>query len=460
MSKHQQNDDLDDMIAKFTHEVTERAMLRAKSVHDSGGFDIDAHCINMMTSEPFLAAICRRITKMPGDKLPTAGIASDGERIMMLFNPEFMRGLTDPHVQGVIKHELYHLILMHLTTRMRELKQVWNIATDLAINSLLGRNALPEFVLYPGEHLKVTDEVKAAWTPEQLKQNEALSDLIASFPVLQTSDWYYSKLLQDPNVQQMTAGGIKIVVDSSGQGQMQPGSGMPQFDSHDFWDTVPEETKDMIRERVRQIVKDAVSQADSKTNGWGSVPSEMRDEIRKMVSNQVDWKTLLRTFVGFSQRADREHTRQRRHRKYGLVHPGTRRGHMAHILVAIDQSGSVSNESLEFLYAELDALSRFATFTILPFDSEVDEKNIIVWRRGQHLEARRTRCGGTDFNAPTQWFNAHHEYDGLLVLTDGECSAPGPCRSRRAWLLPPQCKMYFETNELVMIMETHGASKD
>jgi predicted metal-dependent peptidase len=119
----------------------------------------------------------------------------------------------------------------------------------------------------------------------------------------------------------------------------------------------------------------------------------------------------------------------------------------------------VSDAALELLYAEIDGLSRYATFTILPFDYTVDEKNMVVWHRGSHLKAQRTRCGGTCFDAPTQYFNEHGEYDGLLILTDGEAPSPVACRSRRAWLLPPGCKMNFPTDDIVMYMEASAVTK-
>ena len=52
----------------------------------------------------------------------------------------------------------------------------------------------------------------------------------------------------------------------------------------------------------------------------------------------MDWRALLRAFVGRCQRADVTSTRKRRNRKYGLGHPGSKRNYTANILVAVDMS--------------------------------------------------------------------------------------------------------------------------
>ena len=88
------------------------------------------------------------------------------------------------------------------------------------------------------------------------------------------------------------------------------------------------------------------------------------------------------------------------------------------------------------------------------FDTSVDKDSLTTWRRGQRLQPRRTRMGGTDFNAPTEFANKHKgQYDMLIVLTDGEAPEPKPCLIRRAWVLVPGTSMYFDTSETVIKMK-------
>lgn len=424
---------------------------RSAAILARGGFDIDAAAIRLMTSEPFYSAISRYVRKVENPNVPTLGITSDGTNVMMVFNPTFMRTLSMEHVQGVLRHELMHFVLLHLVERTMEHKVVWNFATDLAINSMIGEANLPAFVLMPGRRLSSDEETRKAWTPEQLKSYDALSTLIASFPLMQSAEWYYAQLLADPSASgALNGNSITVIVDGDGGDNSQSSAG--RLDSHSGWDDVPPELRDMLREKIRAITRSAISEADSSASGWGSVPEHMRSMLRRLVSNQVNWKSLLRSFVGFSQRAEREHTRMRPHRKYGITHPGTRRGHQASIAVCVDQSGSVDDDTLALLIAELEQLSRIATFTIVPFDHAVNESAIIEWRRGCRMELQRTCCGGTSFDAPTAWVNSH-AFDGMIVLTDGQAPAPEASKCRRAWLLAPACTLAFETRELTITME-------
>ena len=61
----------------------------------------------------------------------------------------------------------------------------------------------------------------------------------------------------------------------------------------------------------------------------------------------------------------------------------------------------------------------------------------MVWKRKGH-PATRTRCGGTDFTAPTKHAAKHKgTFDGYIILTDGYAPDPGPSRLPRAWVITP-----------------------
>jgi hypothetical protein len=74
-----------------------------------------------------------------------------------------------------------------------------------------------------------------------------------------------------------------------------------------------------------------------------------------------------------------------------------------------------------------------------------DEINSIEWRRGQNVPPVRHRYGGTSFNAVAKHAQENAgKFDGYIVLTDGECSSPGPSRLRRAWVIVPGRSLAFD----------------
>ena len=163
-------------------------------------FDLDPHLIKLMWDEPFFSNILRSVTKVRSESIPTAGVlAKDGD-IKMWWNPGFVAGLTSKQVKGLLKHEAYHLVFEHTTTRRQEPHIIHNYATDLAINSLIPEEELPEGGLIPGNAFaELTDEQKEQMGEERVRKYEAVSAKIASFPKEMQSEWYYNELVLHVN---------------------------------------------------------------------------------------------------------------------------------------------------------------------------------------------------------------------------------------------------------------------
>jgi len=105
-------------------------------------------------------------------------------------------------------------------------------------------------------------------------------------------------------------------------------------------------------------------------------------------------------------------------------------------------------------FAELNKLAEFATFTVVPFDDKVFEDKVYVWKKGENKKKERVLCGGTNFDAPTEYVNKR-KFDGHLVLTDGYAPKPKRSTCKRMWLIPDSCKSYsyFKTNEKILFVE-------
>ena len=389
-------------------------------------FRMGDHLVGLMLHEPFFSQILVKLNKSQTDIIPTAGVMVKDCVPYLMWNPKFVAALEALKVRGLLKHECYHLIFNHCTQRKQDPHRVWNFATDLAINSIISRKELPDGGLYPGTALdlsQVTD-------PEQLARWQKVSKTIESFPVKMTSEWYFAELMKDPETKETIEG--------------QNGDEGFDMDNHDGWGEMSDEERQVVEGRIKQAVAEAARRCDS-TGQWGSVPSDVQGKIRAMVSNEVNWKSLLKNFCGRTQRANRSSTMKRINRKYPYIHPGRKRGHSAHLAIYMDQSGSVSDEDLSLLFGELNNLGRMIQFTLIPFDSTVDVDNETPWRRGQKIPPQRWRSGGTNFDAVARHAEENKDrFDGYIVLTDGECSDPGPSRMRRAWVITPGRKLYFK----------------
>ena len=137
--------------------------------------------------------------------------------ITMLWNPRFLAALSTRHVIGVMKHECYHLIFEHTTTRRHDPHRVWNYATDLAINSLIPENELPEGFL-DNEYRTVTDKL-SPWEEdieEILKKSEE-SEILESENSAQDSDIEeLRKKLEEIREQLESVKGLRVLKDDDG----------------------------------------------------------------------------------------------------------------------------------------------------------------------------------------------------------------------------------------------------
>jgi len=433
-------------------------------------FDLNKHVARLLMDQPFFAALSRRVDKRVG-AIPTAGVRvnPDTAQFEMIYNPEFFAGLTDTERAGVLKHEFYHLIFEHVTGRMPEevknnaaLAKKWNFATDLAINShLVGQ--LPEGCLMPGEG--------------------PFEDL----PKGKSAEWYWANLPEDPAGKgteegeggqgegdddgegQGGSGGGDAEGDGNGQGEEEGedkekkngkgkgGKGVPEdgvLDDHSGWGDCPAAAQEIAKERLKEAVRKAAEEA-SKAGSWGDIGADCRKDITdRLLTTKVDWKNVLRYFIKTSQVANRKSTIKRINKRYPYIHPGRKQTRTAKIAVSVDQSGSVDDGMLQAFFAELNKLASLAEFTVVPFDTNVAEDKIFVWKKGENKKWERVMCGGTCFNAPTKWVN-EHDFDGHIVLTDMCAPKPVASKCQRMWMTTTYYAKnpYFKTGERVIGIE-------
>jgi predicted metal-dependent peptidase len=398
-------------------------------------FDLNRYTFKLLQSEPFFASLSRRIQKRASTAIPTAGVRlnKDTAQFEMLYNPQFFEDMADKERLGVLKHEFYHIIFEHVTGRLppEGMSKMWNVATDLAINShLMGE--LPEGGCFPT--IKPFEE----------------------YPVGMSAEWYFSKLQNDDQFKPQEGDGEGGEGQpSDGQGDGSGNGGLPDTtDDHSGWGEASEEVRDMAKERLKQAVEKAAQDAAS-GQGWGSVSADMRKRIMDMIKPKVNWRSVLRYFIKTSQRADKRSTVKRYNKKYrAQKYAGKKVKRTAKIAIAIDQSGSVSDAMLTAFFAELNGLAKLAEFTVVPFDTQVDDSKVYVWKKGQRVAVERVLTGGTDFDAPTRYSN-DRSFDGLIILTDMEAPKPIPSKAQRMWMTTPECKerAYFQTNERVIAID-------
>jgi len=463
----------DDIIKSETEWLDKRA---AK-------WDLDREAVSWIQCSIFMAEFSRWIRKRAGDK--SSGGLSIGtaaaiynfktEEVEICYNPRFMASIAEerqgngvePRGAMVNEHEQFHLMLQHVTSRRREPHSLWNIATDLAINSLILRGDTPSrgapMLLYPGVMGK--GPVDPTYPKEVQEAREKLNKIIFELPQEQASEWYFNKLKSESEKEGYTWGkkGMKVPgAPKPGEGLGgEPGDGDEGWvlwpsDQHGGWDDIPEELRDIVEGKIKHALRKAASKADGSASGWGNIPSELREEIRAYAFGSVDWKAVLRNFCGNLRTGERSRSIKRVDRRFPYIHPGLKRGRNPSVLVLVDQSGSVSDEVLSRFFGALDGLSRKMTFDVVPFDHTVASADKFEWKRGQKPQLQRVRGGGTSFDAAIEYANDPRnrgKWEGVIMLTDGECSQPRACRAKLCYVIAPAHKLMFKEREGEMVVQ-------
>jgi len=434
-------------------------------------FNLNMHTHRLLCDEPFFAALSRRIDKRASTSVPTAGVrVTDEGRFEMVYNPDFMASMVEEcgkvkenrdnpfrWVRGILMHEFYHLIYGHCTSRLPEqgMNKAWNYATDLAINTHIP-DELPPLALVPGRAQfaefppGLSAEAYLKLLQDQQDEEDDKSDAGDNGGSSDDSDDSDGGDSGDSGGDQPGEG------DGDGDSEgSSSGSGEPSLDDHSGWGEGDGTTDSIAQERLKDMVKKAAHEAAKR--GWGSVSAGMKERIMDSITTKVDWKKVLRSFVKASQKAARRSTVKRINRRFPYIHAGKRSDRVARVAISIDQSGSVSNEMLVAFFSELEALAKYAEFVVVPFDTRVDEDLVYTWKKGEKKKWERVMCGGTCFNAPSQYVN-DNKFDGHIVLTDMCAEKPIPSKCRRMWMTDSYgvTQPYFKTNEKVLEITTNS----
>jgi predicted metal-dependent peptidase len=160
-------------------------------------------------------------------------------------------------------------------------------------------------------------------------------------------------------------------------------------------------------------LKDLVRKALAKSTG--SVPGELKQMLEALLNPKVNWKQQLRIFAHSIKSREKERTRRKYNRRYGLLNPGKRKKDTTKIAVAVDTSGSMWQD-LPKVMAEVYEIAKHSEVWIIESDAEVkhcykaDPKKLIDFSGG----------GGTKYQ-PAIDKAVEIGASGLIYLGDMDC---------------------------------------
>lgn len=380
----------------------ERRILRAKS--------------KLLEKSPFYSFIVMNMVcqQHESKSLPTMAVNEYGH---LFYNPKFVETMKMEELVAVLAHEASHVATLTFQRLHGRDMQIWNIATDIAINYMLvcDQFVLPKGVLIPN----LNGDIKI----EQLHVNMNCKDLCA--------EEIYDELMKNQHIQKMMKEKedfkkfLEKFLEENGfsdkhiKGNKDPDGNPVAGDDSKM-------SQDKNAKRWRQILSKALlsgrSRLDSRTN------SALERELGMISESQIPWRAYLQRFVTASVPADVTMRRPgRKSQGCGCYLPSIIREGLD-VIIGVDMSGSISEEDWTAFMSEIIAITKgFAQINVklIPWASQVEEKDIADFSRqniDQIKDWRSTCCGGTTLSCFADYLessgtvnpNAIH-----IIFTDG-----------------------------------------
>lgn len=341
--------------------------------------------VHLSRHKEFYGHIVQQLQKVyvpEGHRISTAAVGRvPGERfIKMYLNLKFFSDLYDEggkdkgwtHMLSVLEHEILHIVFGHLFLRFQDGLR-GNVATDCVINSVMKKDELPGSYVHPDTY---------------------------GFPLNKSAMWYYTHLKDNPKFKQQCA-----------SGQFGVGGILSHImSSHGMWEDVKD---DLI---AKEFAKDIIRKAkELSNNNYGNIPGEVVEQIDDLLKMQkpiVPWAKVLRMFCATCAESILDYTMKRISKRFGS-RPGTRKADVLDLGVAIDTSGSISDDQLKLFFSEIRWIwKNGAIITVYEADCAIGR----IYKFKGKFDGKVTGRGGTDLEPVLK--KAEGQHDALIYFTD------------------------------------------
>ena len=142
----------------------------------------------------------------------------------------------------------------------------------------------------------------------------------------------------------------------------------------------------------------------------------------------INWKREVRWFINRLVLSGRKTTRTRINRREQslkkfrkdklkdiYIQPGSKRDYTSKLLVAIDTSGSVSDDEVRAFLGEINGMVEHVQCHVTMFDTKILCDPFEIKKKINNLDI--IGRGGTNFHPIIEYVD-EHAYDGLIIRTD------------------------------------------
>lgn len=372
----------------------------------------------------FLAMNLNLIEKKAEEGVPTMAVDNYGN---LYYNKDFVDGLSEEELYGVMIHELLHLIFNHLSRTGKRDQHLANCCMDLTVNDIVLEN---NFRLPSGKYEALIPH-NHEFTFKLPKGKTYTVKNIDKKSFEKIYDELYGKIPKQ-----------KIKVYSA--------SGFDKHIRGKKNKTAKEikEEKEM-KKRWKQLMVEGATIARQR----GELPAGLNRLVEELIEPKVNWKTLLYSFVTNFLPFDYDYGRpSKRSISAGFYMPHIKKENME-IQVITDTSGSISQKELTEFLSEMVAISKsFANLQmrVITCDSKVQEDLLYInGNLNTILDLKMKGGGGTSMVNGIKYVIENYPNTKLIILfTDGYSDMPTESDCGNAKLIWVICRGGVEDNQI------------
>jgi predicted metal-dependent peptidase len=343
--------------------------------------------VRMLLKHPFWGNLATRMKLVEAsDWCQTA--ATDGRHFY--YCTDFINKLDDDELVFLFGHEVGHCVYNHMGRRGDRDPQIWNMANDYLVNDML-----------------IENNVGRKITAVQILHDTKYRGM--------TSEEIYDELIKNAVKIQVT---LDMHMDGSGD-EEKDGKGS-DGKSKSSGVKIDEETMKKIRDEMKEAILQSAQAA-----GAGNTPSGIKRLIQQFTAPKMRWQDIIRIQLESSLKNNYSFTRPSRKGWHtGAILPGMLPAEHLDVVIAIDMSGSISNEMAQDFLSEVKGMmDMYTTYGIhvFCFDTEVYNPVTFSDDGGEDIHEYETiGGGGTDFDCAFEYMKENDiQPKQFIMFTDG-----------------------------------------
>jgi len=351
--------------------------------------------VHLLLKQPFYGYIASSVIPVESADTPTMNMVNS-PTLKLLYNKKWYEMLKDEQAVGAVIHELLHLILLHSFRRGSRESHLWTIACDMAVNEHIDHELLP---------------------PEAITVEKISKEIKERLPEIKSAEYYYDIISKDENSISFLENSSEIKVVLKDGCELKASKSMEG------------DSSEVNMKALKSMLSELIEQAKTE----GEVPAgviNFIDDIYK--THEVNWRNVLKRFLSGKGKIMVRKTCKRESKRFEDL-PGNKRTVGVTVLLAIDESGSISDKQSAKFYNELLSIKNItgAFISVTEFDTSCSEPTPAQkYIRGR----KRVKNGGTDFR-PVFELADKMKIPLLIVFTDGDGTAPEHSNQKVLWVL-------------------------